>query len=290
MHCVLTRVVLGFFKLASYMPLWLLHGVGALLGVLLWLVDAGYRARLHSNAKLAGLTLRQQLAAVVHAGCMVAELPRLWLGKPVPVVWCGLDTLRAAVQPGHSLALLTPHMGCFEINAKAYANEFANAGLADKAKPMTVLFRPSRQAGLQALVRSAREGDGLHAAPTNMAGVKQLMRALKNKQAVGLLPDQVPPNGMGIWSTFLGQPAYTMTLGAKLAQQADHVLLMWGERLSFGRGFKVHVIMPPSELPNDQEGATQVINHWVEYVIAQAPQQYMWGYARFKTPKDTPNL
>ncbi|UFS55563.1 lysophospholipid acyltransferase family protein [Comamonadaceae bacterium M7527] len=287
---MLTRVVLRFFKLASYMPLWLLHNFGAVLGVLLWLLDAGHRSRMHSNAKLAGLTVRQRIGAVVHAGCMVAELPRLWLGKPVPVVWCGLDTLRAAVQTGHSLALLTPHMGCFEINAKAYAQEFAHAGLADKAKPMTVLFRPSRQAGLQELVRSAREGDGLHAAPTNMAGVKQLMRALKNKQAVGLLPDQVPPNGMGIWSRFLGQPAYTMTLGAKLAQQADHVLLMWGERLSFGRGFKVHVIMPPSELPADIEAATQVINHWVEYVIAQAPQQYMWGYARFKKPKDTQPL
>lgn len=290
MHCVLTRVVLGFFKLASYMPLWLLHAFGSVLGVLLWLFDTGHRGRLHSNARLAGLTAGQQLGAVVHAGCMVAELPRLWLGKPVPVVWRGLETLRAAVQPGQSLALLTPHMGCFEINAKAYAHEFAHAGLADAAKPMTVLFRPSRQRGLQELVRSAREGDGLHAAPTTMAGVKQLMRALKNKQAVGLLPDQVPPNGMGMWSTFLGQPAYTMTLGAKLAQQADHVLLMWGERLSFGRGFRVHVIKPPTALPNDIETATQVINDWVEHVIAQAPQQYMWGYARFKQPKGTSNL
>ena len=280
-----TRVVLGLFKLASYLPLWLLHGVGAGLGVLLWLLDSGHRSRLRDNAELAGLSSRQRWQATLHAGRMVAELPRLWLGKPVPIEWDGLDLLRASVQPGHSLVLLTPHMGCFEINAKAYAQEFAHAGLGDAGKPMTVLFRPSRQAGLQELVRAAREGDGLHAAPTSMAGVKQLMRALKHKQAVGLLPDQVPPNGMGVWSRFLGQPAYTMTLGAKLAQQADHVLLMWGERLSFGRGFKVHVLRPPTALPSDIEQATQCINDWVELVIGQAPEQYMWGYARFKNPK-----
>lgn len=282
---MLTRFVLGVFKLASHLPLWLLHGFGTLLGLALWAFDKGHRQRLQTNAGLAGLTRAQQLAASIQAGRMVAELPRLWLGKPVPVQWDGLALLRAHVRPNESLVLLTPHMGCFEINATAYAQVFAHDGLGAQAKPMTVLYRPSRQEGLQALVHSAREGDGLHAAPTTMAGVKQLMRALKQRHAVGLLPDQVPPAGMGVWSTFLGQPAYTMTLGAKLAQQSDHVLLMWGERLSFGRGYKVHVITPPTPLPDDLELATQTLNDWVEHVIAQAPTQYMWAYDRFKQPK-----
>jgi len=39
-----------------------------------------------------------------------------------------------------------------------------------------------------------------------------MMRALKRGEAVGLLPDQVPPQGMGVWADFFGAPAYTMTL------------------------------------------------------------------------------
>jgi KDO2-lipid IV(A) lauroyltransferase len=282
---VLTQLVLRLFTLASHLPLWLLHAGGSLLGVLLWVFDSGHRRRLMANSTLAGLGFTHKLLATLHAGRMVAELPRLWCGKPVPMYWNGLDILRDSVQPGHSVVLLTPHMGCFEINAKAYAQVFAHAGLADVAKPMTVLFRPSRQAGLQDLVRSAREGEGLYAAPTTTSGVKQLIRALNNKEAVGLLPDQVPPSGMGAWCTFLGQPAYTMTLAAKLAQQADHVLLMWGERLPFGRGFTVHVMHPPTALPKDTTAAAQTLNDWVEHVIQQAPEQYMWGYDRFKQPR-----
>jgi len=76
-----------------------------------------------------------------------------------------------------------------------------------------------------------------------------------------------------------------MTLAAKLAQQADHVLLMWGERLPAGRGFTVHVMRPPTALPKDTAAAAQTLNDWVEHVIQQAPEQYMWGYDRFKQPR-----
>jgi Kdo2-lipid IVA lauroyltransferase/acyltransferase len=43
------------------------------------------------------------------------------------------------------------------------------------------------------------------------------MLALKNGEAVGLLPDQVPPEGLGVWAPFFGEPAYTMTLSVRFA-------------------------------------------------------------------------
>ena len=56
-----------------------------------------------------------------------------------------------------------------------------------------------------------------------------------------MLPDQVPPEGMGVWAPFFGQPAYTMTLAARLAQQSGAALaVLWCERLPSGAGYVVH--------------------------------------------------
>ncbi len=54
---------------------------------------------------------------------------------------------------------------------------------------------------------------------------------------MGLLPDQVPPDGQGQWVPFFGKPAYTMTLAARLALQTGAtVVLARCERLSCGPG------------------------------------------------------
>ena len=85
---------------------------------------------------------------------------------------------------------------------------------------------------------------------------------------------------------WLGRDAYTMTLGARLAQQTGAlVLLGWGERLPWGRGFVVHVQPLGSELDSGLEAATAQINRAMEAMVQQAPQQYLWGYARYKAPK-----
>ena len=119
-----------------------------------------------------------------------------------------------------------------------------------------------------------------------MAGVKQLIKALKSGQCVGLLPDQVPPEGLGVWAPFFDKPAYTMTLSARLALQTGAVVLVaWGERLSWGRGYVVHVSPLALVLSKDMGVAAAQINRAMELLILQKPQQYLWGYARYKKPK-----
>lgn len=99
--------------------------------------------------------------------------------------------------------------------------------------------------------------------------------------------DQVPPLGLGVWAPFFGQPAYTMTLSARLAQQTGAaVLVAWGERLSWGRGFRIHVRPLGVELPAEMTAAAAVINQAMEQLIAECPQQYLWGYARYKQPRE----
>jgi KDO2-lipid IV(A) lauroyltransferase len=115
-----------------------------------------------------------------------------------------------------------------------------------------------------------------------------MLRALKRGETVGLLPDQVPPDGMGVWVPFFGQSAYTMTLAARLVQQTGAAVgLLWTERLPRGRGYVVHAQELPEPLPEGggDEAAALVINRAMEAVIRRCPQQYLWGYHRYKQPR-----
>jgi KDO2-lipid IV(A) lauroyltransferase len=214
---------------------------------------------------------------------MVSELPRLWIGPEVPVQWDGAELIDAALESHHGVIFLTPHLGSFEVTARAYAQRFGVA-----RAPMTVLYRPARQVWLRSIIEASRRRPGLATAPANLAGVKQLIKALRSGQAVGLLPDQVPPEGQGAWVPFFGKPAYTMTLAARLAQQTGaRVVLAWGERLSGGAGFRVCVRPFDEALSADVVEATLQINRAMERVIHELPGQYLWGYARYKQPRQT---
>ena len=266
------------FRLLSGLPLFLLHTFGGLLGWLAFLASPGYRRRFLANAAQAGYSLDQVRGAVAQAGRMVAEVPRLWFGKPVPVEWEGGALVLEALARGRGLLFLTPHLGCFEVAAQSYAETFG---------PMTVLYRPARKAWLRGLVDSARARPGLVTAPTTLAGVKQMLKTLKAGDAVGLLPDQVPPQGMGVWAPFFGRDAYTMTLAARLAQQTGAaVLLAWSERRSGGRGFCVHVRPWQGATGADPVQAVAQVNANMERLIRECPEQYLWGYGRYKTPRE----
>lgn len=271
----------------------LLHAAGAALGWTAYLASPSYRSRLKANAARAGVSPAQRRASVAEAGKLVMELPRLWLRPPEqpindPVQWDGAELIDAALAAGRGLVLLTPHLGSFEVAAQAYAERFG------ARQPITVLYRPARQAWLRELEETARARPALATAPATLPGVRQLMRALRAGQTLGLLPDQVPPEGMGVWAPFFGQPAYTMTLAARLVQQnGAAVLLIWAERLPRGGGYRV-CLRPLAEPVPDKAGlgeeawsqaAATAINRSMEAVIARKPDQYLWGYHRYKQPR-----
>ena len=268
------------FQLLARLPLWLLHGAGTVLGWMVFCLSPGYRRNFVANAKQAGIVGSQWRAAVAGAGRLTLELPRLWLGRPVPVRWQGADQVDVALAQGRGVVFITPHVGCFEVAAQAYAQRFG------ASHPMTALYRPARQPWLAALEAGARARPGLRTAPTTTAGVRQMLRALQAGHCVGLLPDQVPPLGQGVWQPFFGKPAYTMTLSVRLAQMTGAAtLLAWGERLTWGRGYVVHVLPMPSLQGLDSAAALDALNRALEQLVLQHGDQYLWGYARYKQPR-----
>lgn len=269
-----------------------LHRLGTVLGWLTWGLSPSYRRRLSANAALAGVPFAAQRQAIGEAGRMVAEVPWLWLmpaGRELGALvrWEGAEVLERAIAAGHGTLMFTPHLGSFEVAARAIVERFG------ARQPLTVLYRPARKAWLREFEAQSRARPGMATAPASLAGVRQMLRALRRGEMVGLLPDQVPPFGQGVWAPLFGEPAYTMTLAAKLVQQTGATpVMLWCERLPRGEGFVMHVSELGQALPpaHDQSEAGQVaaataINRALERVIRAAPTQYLWGYHRYKRPR-----
>lgn len=271
----------SLFRLFAALPLWLLHSLGAVMGWLVFALSPTYRRRFAANAAQAGYRFGQVRAAVGHAGRMVFEMPRIWLGQLPPCTMINEECAKAAFARGKGIVFLTPHLGCFEMSVQDAARRWAA-----EHGDITVLYRPARQGWLAQILETARNRPGVQAVPTTLSGVRQMIKALRQGSAVGLLPDQVPPQGLGIWSPFFGREAYTMTLAARLVLQTGAaVIVARCERLPWGRGYTLYLEELPVPTSQTLESAVQQINAAMEATIRQCPQQYLWGYGRYKQPR-----
>ena len=113
--------------------------------------------------------------------------------------------------------------------------------------------------------------------------------ALKVGGSLGILPDQVASSGDGVWAPFLGRPAYTPTLTASLQHKTGAAaFFVAAERLSWGRGYHLHVFPVLDDLPANKAEAALRINQGVEAVVRRFPAQYLWSYNRHKRPGGAP--
>ncbi|MCL2075224.1 MAG: lysophospholipid acyltransferase family protein [Betaproteobacteria bacterium] len=278
--------MLLFFRFLALLPLKLLHALGAAAGLLVYALSSRYRRHLRENMAGAGIPATLRLAVAREAGKQSLETIKIWMNLQEEAVAMireikGLDCLNAALaeakESGRGILYLTPHLGCFEITAQYLAFAFGD---------ITVLYRPPRYRALQTLILAGRKRDCLHLAAADISGVRALIRALKRGEAVGLLPDQTPRAGEGAWLDFFGRHAYTMTLAARLSEAAGVTLLVWGERLPQGQGFRLHFSRPASPLKGDTITRARQINREIENLVRCCPSQYLWGYNRYKESRN----
>ncbi len=271
-------MLVTLFRLLSALPLPALHLLGSALGWVVYLASPSYRRRLRENLTRAGFGEHLH-AAVAESGKAIIELPFLWCAAPERVAAHATEEnfalVEAALASGRGIVFLTPHLGCFEITAQQVALR----------TPLTVMYRPPKRAALKPLIEGARARHNLHLAPANLSGVRMLAKCLRRGEPVGVLPDQVPQEGEGVWAPFFGREAYTMTLPAKLAQLGKaSILLTYAERRPRGQGYIVRFVPFEGDLsgsPAEQAGA---INRAMEQLIARCPAQYFWSYNRYKRP------
>jgi KDO2-lipid IV(A) lauroyltransferase len=211
---------------------------------------------------------------VAETGKGVTELIAVWFGtdeKVSGLVRCDTwSVVEEARRGGKGLIFLTPHLGCFEISALYGAQRL----------PITVLYRPPKLRWIEPLMVAGRSRWQSTVAPATLRGVRTLYKALQRGEAVGLLPDQAPGVGEGVWAEFFGRPAYTMTLVTRLQKATGAAVIMaFAERLPRGAGYHLHLQAVP--IDNLDEAA---LNRAIEALVRSCPAQYLWGYNRYKVP------
>ncbi|MGV7208168.1 lysophospholipid acyltransferase family protein [Oxalobacteraceae bacterium A2-2] len=271
-------MLVSLFRILSIFPLPLLHAMGAALGWLVYLASPSYRRRMRGNMERAGYSTHLS-AAVAEAGKSMFELPFIWCAAPERVSrHASLENwqlVQDTLDAGRGIVFLTPHLGCFEIVAQEIALR----------TELMVMYRPPKKEALKPLIEGARARHNLLLAPANMSGVRMLAKTLKKGKPIGLLPDQVPQEGEGVWADFFGRSAYTMTLPAKLAQLGDAVVIVtYAERLPGGRGYVIRFVPFEASLDGDAAAQARAINAAMEQLIGRAPSQYYWSYNRYKVP------
>jgi KDO2-lipid IV(A) lauroyltransferase len=255
--------------------------MGGALGCAVYALSPRYRRHLSANLELAlpGASLRRRLAAAAGTGSGAADALHVLLRPPPDTArlvkdaigWTEVEDARRA---GHGILLISGHMGCFEIFGPWKGNH-----------PLTAFYRPHRNALLQTIMEHGR-GRYAELAPVTRAGVRAVVGALRRGETVLILPDQVPRHGDGVWEPFFGRPAYTMTLAARLSEAGGvRTYFFLGERLPRGRGFRLHFLEPDPPLLGDTRARVAAINRNLERIILRHPEQYLWGYNRYKVPK-----
>lgn len=270
-------------RLLAALPLCVLHRLGALCGRVVYLASPRYRRELRANLLAAGYADALLLGrAIAEAGKGLLELPAIWLrAHEIVAGWVvevtGWTLVEAALARRRGIIFLTPHLGCFEITAQYYAWR------APASAPLTALYRPPKIKAVEPLMLAGRDRPNLRLARADFRGVRILLRALRQGEAIGILPDQAPGVGEGEWAEFFGRPAYTMMLPGRLAEASGaQVVLAYAERLPQGRGYHLHLQSMPEPLAGESPART--LNRALEGLIRQCPAQYGWAYKRYKVP------
>jgi KDO2-lipid IV(A) lauroyltransferase len=278
-------LVLVILRFSAWLPLPVLHGIGYLLGLLLTAIPN----RLHSTTAHNLRRCFPSMTAIdrrrLVRGCLIetartlVETGALWLrpgDRALALIRSvdGRELVDEALQQGRGVILATPHLGSWEA-----------AGLYGGAQfRMTCLYRPLRMARLERLVREARSRLGARYVTTSAAGIRSVYRTLEQGGTVALLPDQEPQAGSGVFAPFFGIPAWSTVLLARMARRTGaQVVFAWCERLPRGRGYHLHFRPAPPDIANaDVAVAVGAMNRAVEELVRECPEQYQWGYRRFK--------
>ena len=280
---IVPRLLTALFKSLGILPLTVLQLLGTCAGWLAWMLPGRYKERAWANLRQAfpEATPKTLRSAMLSNGQLMFEMPFWWTRRNETFIDNKLscdnwEQFQLALAKGKGVILLSPHAGCFELLGPVYSSHF----------PSTVLFRPPRKIWMQDWIVDMRTRRQLKMAPANQTGVRALVKTLRRGNTIGILPDQVPPDGEGVWAPFFGRQAYTMTLVQRLqALSGATIFILAAQRNEIGKGYTLRYKELKDQLPEDSEAAATVINQEMEEMIRKMPEQYLWGYNRYKAPK-----
>ena len=185
----------------------------------------------------------------------------------------GLENFQSALARGRGVLVATAHLGNWEFSAFAHAL---------MAAPMHIVVRPLDNPRLDELVERRRALSGNHIIGKRDSA-REILRALKAGEAVGILIDQNTLVEEGVFIDFFGVKACAGSAFVKLAHHSGAAVVpgfaLWSEA-EFRYVLRFY---PAIEMTGDVEQDTQRIHAHLESVIREHPDQWLWIHRRWKT-------
>lgn len=273
--------------LISRLPLNFLRALGRWVGLMIYRFDGRYREEINRNLSRAGIYSSDMAYRVAREqGAQAVEAPWVWGRTRQEVLSkCRIDDasiplLEDALTSGRAIVFLTPHIGCYEVGPMMVAERW----LKGSDRQFAILYRVPKKNYLRTIVGQGRASENIVPASADLKGVRQILRIMKNGGIAGVLPDQVPSHGEGVWVPLFGEKAYTMTFPLKLAKQFKAQVIM-ARMQREETGWCLYVKNWDYQLTGDEKSDAEAMNHLIEETILTCPDQYLWSYKRYKCPR-----
>lgn len=272
-------------KTFSKLPLATIQSIAKVVGHLLFSTHSSARKTTETNLRIVYPDLndqqREKLAKdSLKSQCMTyAESIKIW-GSSTDYALSlihkvhGEQIFLDALNAGKGVIVVVPHFGTWEL---------LNVWLNQHSSPV-IMYKPSKQKDLDRFMLEARQRLSATLVPTDESGVRAIFKHLKSGGLTAILPDHVPKESGGIYSMFYGQNALSSTLVSKLASKTQCAVIgLSCRRTDQLDGFEIYVNeLSDDILSKDLQLSVDTLNREMEQMINAAPEQYMWGYKRFR--------
>lgn len=187
----------------------------------------------------------------------------------------GLEHLQKAKASGKGVVLMALHFTHIDIGAKLLGLRYSIDGT----------YRPHNNPVYDYIQRTGRERHSMAGQAIPREDVRTMVKALRAGRAIWYAPDQDYGPKHSIFVPLFGVSAATVTATSQLARMGKALVVPFTQtRKADGSGYRLVVHPPLADFPTGDERADAVrINHVVERLIMEQPEQYLWVHRRFKT-------
>ena len=195
------------------------------------------------------------------------------------VVHDGLENYLEGLRRGRGVIFMTAHFGAWELSSFAHAVY---------GYPLRFVVRPIDNTRVERLISTYRTRSG-NIPIERRSAARDILKALRQNEAVGILFDQNTTRSEGVFAEFFGIPAATTPALALFALRTGAAVvpgfLIWDASL---RKHRLRLDPPvqlieTGNLDHDVLENTKIFNKILEAYIRAYPDQWLWIHRRWKT-------
>jgi len=192
----------------------------------------------------------------------------------------GLEHLSACQENGDGVLLFTYHFTSLEITSVGINRNYNH--------PVYGVYRPHGNAVYDYVMRKGRERHSRDFKVVPRNNVRAMVKVLRRNHCLSYLPDQDYGHKYSVFVPFFGVETATVSAPSQLAKMGRaKVMSFYAVRKPDNSGYLVNVCPPHEGYGKGDECAdAMIMNQFLESVIREYPDQYLWVHRRFKSRPD----